>query len=177
MKSLGRFLIVFVVLCLPAVAEDRDLTIFAGAQFPGKITISQVTSGATETITDPTNAGLFGIRFGRARVVGHEETFAYTSKFLDSKSKSVILNSNLLVQAPVPAIKPYVTAGLGTIISWGSGPSDLGTKFGVNYGGGLKIRPAGPVGLRIDARAYSVFGVQSQTLKMGEVTAGILFAF
>src|SRR5262245_11133916 len=100
MKSLGRFLIVFVVLCLPALAEDRDLTIFAGMQFPGKITVSQVTSGTTQTITDPTNASLFGIRFGRAKVFGHEETFAYTSKFLDSNSKSVILNSNLLVQAP-----------------------------------------------------------------------------
>ena len=74
-------------------------------------------------------------------------------------------------------VKPYVTAGLGTIVSWGSGHSDLGTKFAVNYGGGLKIRPAGPVGVRIDARAYSVFGVQIQTLKMGEVTVGVLFAF
>jgi len=177
MKSLGRFLIVFVVFCLPAFAEDNDLTIFAGAQFPGKITVSQVTSGTSQTLTNPGSAGLFGIRFGHAKVWGHEETFAYTSKFLDSNSKSVILNSNLVLQAPVPAVKPYFTAGLGTIISWGSGPSDIGSKFGVNYGGGVKIRPAGPIGLRIDARGYSVFGIQSHTLKMGEVTAGILFAF
>lgn len=177
MKSLGRFLIVFVLLCLPVFAEDSDLTLFAGVQFPGKVTLSQVTSGTTQTLTNPSKAGLFGLRIGHAKVLGHEETFAYTSKFLDSQSKSIILNSNMLLQVPSPVIKPYVTAGFGSIISWGSGPSDLGSKFGVNYGGGIKVRPKGPVGLRIDARAYSIFGVQSHTLRLGEVTAGVLFAF
>jgi len=177
MKSLGRFLLVFLLLCIPAFADNRDITLFVGGQFPGKVTLSEVTQGTTQTIADPTNAGLIGLRYGRARVWGHEETIAYTSKFLDSNSKSLILNSNLVIQAPLPVIRPYATVGAGTIYSWGSGISDLGAKFGVNYGGGIKIRPAGPVGLRIDARGYSLFGVQSQTLKIGEVTVGVLFAF
>ena len=177
MKSLGRFLIVFLLFSLPAFADGHDITIFAGAQFPGAITISNVTSGATQTISSPTKAGLFGLRYGRARIVGHEETIAYTSKFLDSNSKSLILNSNLLVQAPFPVVKPYVTVGAGTIYSWGSGISDLGAKFGVNYGGGIKLRPSGPVGIRIDARGYSLFGIEGNTLKIGEVTVGVMFAF
>jgi hypothetical protein len=63
------------------------------------------------------------------------------------------------------------------MISWGSGISDLGTKFALNYGGGVKVRPSGPVGFRFDARGYSIFGIQSQTLNMVETTVGIFFAF
>ena len=177
MKNLGRFLAVFVLLCVPAFAADNDLTIFGGVQFPGKITLSQATSTVPDIINDPINVGVFGIRYGRAGVFGHEETFAYTPNFLNSNSKSILLNSNFLVQVPAPVIKPYATAGLGSVMSWGSGVSDIGSKFAVNYGGGVKIRPAGPIGVRFDARGYSIFGVQSQTLKMGEVSVGILFSF
>jgi hypothetical protein len=177
MKNIGRFLTVFVLLCVPAFAEDRDFTIFAGGSFPGSISLSQVTSGVTQTLGDPVNSAMFGIRYGRGKVWGHEETFAYTNKFLDDHSQSVILNGNLMIQAPLPVVRPYATAGMGTVISWGSGVSDIGSRFAVNYGGGLKIRPGGPVGIRFDARGYSLFSVQNQTLNIGEVSVGILFAF
>ena len=150
---------------------------FAAVQFPGKISLSNTNTGVTQILDDPANVGTFGLRFGRARVFGHEETVAYTPNFLDSDSKAVIMNSNILVQAPAPVVKPYATAGMGTVISWGTGLGDVGTKFAVNYGGGLKIRPAGPVGVRIDARGYSIFGIQSQTLRVAEVSVGVLFSF
>ena len=177
MKSLGRFLILFVVLSLPAFAEDNELTLFAGGQFPGKINLQSAGSGATQIVNDPFNVGVFGVRFGHVKVWGHEQTFAYTPNFLDSNSKSIILNSNIVIQAPFPVVRIYASAGPGTLISWGSGVTDLGSKFALNYGGGVKVKPAGPVGVRFDARAYSVFSVQSQTLKMFEVTAGVYFAF
>ena len=179
MKNLGRFLAVFVLLCVPAMAQDtsHDLTLFGGVQFPGKITLSRATSTVPDIISDPVNVGVFGLRYGRGKVFGHEETFAYTPNFLSSDSKSIILGSNLLIQAPAPMIKPYVTAGMGTILSWGSGPADIGSKFAINYGGGVKIKPAGPIGIRFDGRGYSVLSVQSQTLKLGEVTVGIVFGF
>lgn len=177
MKNLGRFLAVFVLLCVPAMAEDNDLTLFGGVQFPGKITLSSASSGASQIISDPVNVGVFGLRYGRGKLFGHEETFAYTPNFLSSDSKSILLNSNLLIQAPAPIVKPYVTAGLGTVLSWGTGPADIGSKFSVNYGGGLKFKPEGPIGVRFDARGYSVFSVQSQTLRLGEVSIGVLFGF
>jgi hypothetical protein len=180
MKNLGRFLVVvvFVLLSVPALAQNgnRDLTLFAGAQFPGDISLGTAGTGAG-LLTDPKNVGVFGLRYGRASLFGHEETFAYTPNFLDSNSKSIILSSNLIVQVPTPILRPYATAGLGPMFTWGEGPSDIGTKFFLNYGGGLKVRPAGPVGFRFDARGYSVFGIQDQTLNMVEVSAGILFAF
>ena len=177
MKNLGRFLAVFIMLCVPAMAEDNDLTLFGGVQFPGKITLNGTISGTNQIISDPINVGVLGLRYGRGKVFGHEETFAYTPNFLSSSSKSVILGSNILIQAPAPVFKPYVTAGMGTVLSWGSGASDIGSKFAINYGGGVKIRPAGPIGIRIDGRGYSVFSVQSQTLKLGEVSVGLLFSF
>jgi hypothetical protein len=62
-------------------------------------------------------------------------------------------------------------------MSWGSGPSDIGSKFALNYGGGIKVRPKGPIGVRFDGRNYTVFGVQSQKLNMFEVSVGLLFSF
>lgn len=175
MKSIGRFLIVFVLFSVPVFAGD--FTLFAGGQFPDKISLSRVTSGTTQTLSNPMNAGLFGLRFGSGRVWGHEETIAYAPNFLESSSKAVFLNSNLVLQAPLPVFKPYATAGLGSILSWGSGVGDIGSKFAINYGGGIKLKPAGPVGVRFDARGYSAFGVQDQTLKLGEVSVGVLFSF
>jgi hypothetical protein len=177
MKNIGRFLAVFVLFCVPAFAENRNLTIFGGVQFPGSVNLSDIPSGVTDTLSDPINSGLIGIRYGRGRVWGHEETFAYSTKFLDDNSKSILLNGNLVVQVPTPVVQPYGTAGMGTVITWGSGPSDIGNKFAVNYGGGIKIRPGGPVGIRIDARGYSVFSVYNKTLNIGEVSVGVLFAF
>jgi len=175
MKNLGRFLIVFVLLSVPAFAQD--LTLFGGVQFPGKVTLSSTTSGVNQIISDPINVGVFGARFGSGKAWGHEESFAYTPNFLSSSSKSILLHSNLMLQIPAPVIKPYATAGMGPILSWGSGPSDIGSKFAVNYGGGVKIKPAGPVGVRFDGRNYTVFGVQNQKLNMFEVSVGVVLGF
>jgi hypothetical protein len=177
MKSLGRFLILFVVLSLPAFAEDHELTLFAGAQFPGKLNLQSAGTGGTQILNDPFNVGVFGVRYSKVNVWGHEQSFAYTPNFLDGNSQSILLNSNFVIQAPFPVVRIYATAGPGTMISWGSGISDLGTKFALNYGGGVKVRPSGPVGFRFDARGYSIFGIQSQTLNMVETTVGIFFAF
>lgn len=170
-----------VLFTAPGFSQGRDITLFAGAQFPGKITLNNAvstgSSGAQQILSDPTNTGMFGLRFGHGRVFGGEHTLAYTSKFLDSDSKSFIYNSNLRIQAPLPVVKPYATAGVGTIVSWGDGISDIGSKFAVNYGGGVSIIPASPVGIRFDVRGYAIPKVQSQTLQLAEVSVGIIFAF
>src|SRR5262249_41078449 len=153
---------------LPAMAND--LTIFGGFQHPGKITLQGAVSSAvpttTQIISDPINVGVFGIRVSHGKVWGGEHTIAYTPNFIDSKSKAVIYNSNFMVQAPTPIIKPYATAGAGAFFVSGTGLSDIGSKFAVNYGGGVKVFPAGPVGVRFDARGYTIPSVQSQTLNI-----------
>jgi hypothetical protein len=180
MKTLGFLITALLLFSVPAFSEGNDLTIFAGAQFPGKITLSNAassgTSGATQVITDPKNAGEFGVRFGHGKVFGGEHTLAYAPHFLDSNSKAIIYNSNFRIQAPLPVIRPYATVGMGTIISWGSGVSDIGNKFAVNYGGGIKIMPS-KIGINVGVRGYALPRVQSQTLYITEASVGVNFGF
>ena len=180
MKTIGRLITVLVLFSVPAFSQGKDFTIFAGAQFPGKITLSNApstgTAGATQIISNPKKAGEFGVRFGHGKLFGGEHTVAFSSDFLDGRSKAFIYNSNFRIQAPLPVVRPYVTAGMGTIISWGSGVSDLGSKFAVNYGGGVKIMP-GPVGINFGIRGYAVPSVQKQTLYITEASVGVNFGF
>jgi hypothetical protein len=142
---------------------------------------------------------MFGARFTHGKIVGGEHTLAYAPDFLGGNAKAFFYNSDFMVQAPLPLVRPYAVAGLGTILTWGtnSGQPDLskiGTKFALNYGGGLKIFPAGPVGVRFDIRGYAIPGAslnfpvqnqsvlatvksQSQTLHLLEVGLGVVFKF
>jgi opacity protein-like surface antigen len=86
-----------------------------------------------------------------------------------------------LIQAPLSVVRPYVTAGLGTFYVRGETTSALekitGAKFGINYGGGVKVLPAGPVGVQFDARGYTLRNVQSERLNVIEVSVGVVFSF
>lgn len=198
MKNLRRFLLfVCILITVPAHAQS-DFTILGAAHHQGKLTLTTATqTGSTISNFDPATFGAFGLRFGHAKVYGHEHTIMYAPNFLEANTKAIIYNSNVLIQAPLPKAKPYATAGFGSIISFGTDdqgrPSlgKIGTKFAINYGGGLKVSPAGPVGVRFDIRGYLVPSVKfntptldnqtvqttSQTLHMLEVGAGIVFSF
>lgn len=180
MKNFGCFLVL--VLFVAAVpAQASDLTLFGGAQRPGKLTI-QSAEQTGRTLTDPANFGVFGIRYTGGKFF--EQTFAYSPNFVESETKAVILASNFILQLPLPKVKPYGTIGLGPIFTKGDGIADVGNKFAINYGGGLKITPAGPVGVRIDLRNYTIpnFGreglsIKAETLNMFEVSFGLLFTW
>ena|SRR2546426_4236124 len=177
MKNIGRFLLILCILsAVPAHASD--ITLFGGVQHEGKLTLrNAVQTGAQNVTFDPRTFGAFGIRFGHGKFFGGEHTLAYAPNFIESRMKAVIYNSNLLIQAPVPKVKPYATVGLGGIFTSGDSVFDIGNKFAVNYGGGLKLLPAGPVGIRFDVRGYAIPSVQSQTLNVLEVSVGALFSF
>src|SRR6185295_18384804 len=179
MKTIGRFLIVFAWMSVSAFAAD--VTLFGGYQHQGKISLTDASSGtATKIIKNPFNVGVFGIRAASGKVWGHEETIAYAPNFIDTDSKAFILNSNLLVTVPAPVVKPYITAGIGTFFvreKGMQGISAIGTKFAINYGGGVKLMPAGPVGVRADVRGYTLTGVQSQKMNIVEASLGIVFHF
>lgn len=184
MEKLRCFLsLLFLLLPVPAFAAD--VTLFGGVQHQGKLTFqSAVQSGANLTF-NPKNFGVFGFRAGQGRVIGTEHTLAYAPNFIDSQTKAVMYNSNLIVHVPLPKIRPYGTAGFGSIFSFGNGPGDIGTKLAINYGGGLKILPAGPVGIRFDVRGYTVpsvkvsspTSIQSRTLNLIEASVGVIFSY
>jgi len=180
MRTFGCFLLV--LLAISAIpAQAADLTIFGGFQHQGKITLGSAASGAGDFIFDPRNFGVYGGRVGLGLFgipfIAQEHTLAVAPSFIDTNSKAVIYNSNLMLQAPLIIVKPYATVGVGLIHSSGDTASAFGTKFALNYGGGLKFALFGPLGGRIDVRDYTIPKVQGQTLNVIEVTAGVSFSF
>ena len=65
---------------------------------------------------------------------------------------------NVLLQTPVPiaGITPYFTTG-GGMYRERLG-EDTETSFGLNTGGGAKIRLAGPLRVRFDYRVFTLTG-------------------
>ena len=172
-----RSLLLFLLAFTAVAGNAGDLTLFGGVQRPGKLTLRSVVDG-TPIPLDPRDFGTFGIRISQGRVIGSEHTLAYSPNFISSENSAVIYNSNLLVQAPLPGVRPYATVGLGTV--WIGGDEFeviTGGKFAVNYGGGLKIKLAGPVGAQFDARGYRLLSVQDESLNVLEVSAGLVFTF
>jgi len=169
-------LMLCVFLSLSGALESRagDLTLFTGVQNPGKLTINNV-------VRDPKLGGVFGARFSGGQVIGFEQTLGFSPNFLESGRRAFTTQSNLHVGVPAGHVVPYATAGVGLITTFGDLPlnfGDIGTKFAVNYGGGIKLRNlAGPLGVRFDVRGYSVPGVFSQTLNFIEGSVGLLFSF
>jgi opacity protein-like surface antigen len=211
MKYFCCFLLsVCVLAAIPAYA-DGDITIFGAVQHQGKLTLQSASATVNPCVTfstqcnfNPGSFGVFGARFSHGKIIGGEHTLAYGSNFLGGGAKAFIYNSDLMVQAPLPKVRPYAVAGMGTIFTWGSNSSGqpdfskIGTKFALNYGGGLKIFPAGPVGVRFDIRGYAIPSVafnlttlpgavnqgalatvksQTQTLNLLEVGLGVVFKF
>jgi hypothetical protein len=166
-------------------ASASDITVFGGLQRQGKLTLRSAPSTTVNFLRtiNSTNFGVFGVRFAQGRVFGSEHTLAFAPNFIDADTKAIIYNSNFMVQAPLPVVRPYGTVGLGLIGTSGDGLGVFGTKFAINYGGGVKFVPAGPVGMQIDVRGYSVpstefkvFSTQNQTVNFLEVSVGVVFA-
>lgn len=195
--AMKNFRCVLLLLCISVVSPvfANDITLFGGLQHQGKVALSTrnppcpqppgipcaVSPAGAFQHFNPKNFGVFGVRFAHGRTFGGEHTLAYNPNFVESQTKAVIYNSNLIVQVPLPKVRPYGTFGVGTFFIFGDGITDIGTKFALNYGGGLKIFPSGPIGGRIDVRGYRIPNItdprQDQTLNIFEVSVGAVFSF
>jgi len=179
--TITRCSILFLLVLATAPLRAADFTLFGGVQNLGKLTLQSAVDTTRTIPLDPRTFGTFGIRFSTGGVLGNETTFAYSPNFISSDQNAVILNTNLIVQAPLEDFRPYATAGLGTVYIRGDTISALeavtGGKFAINYGGGVKIKLSGPVGGQFDVRGYTLTGVQSEKLNVIEATVGIVFSF
>ena len=68
--------------------------------------------------------------------------------------------------------RPYATAGGGLFYSGGDEIASFGSKYNFNYGAGLMVEFAGPIGLRFDARTYSIRGIDDHPLNLLEASTG-----
>jgi hypothetical protein len=164
-------------LCYPAFGAD--ITAFVGGARPGSINI--------DSFQQSLDSGpVYGVRAAADFVpmLGHEHTLAFSSDYLFpkgslsiSQAKGFTYSSNLILNFPSRRIVPYATAGLGIIHQYGDKNLPVGTKFALNYGGGLKFpKILGPLGFRFDTRIYSAIGLGGSSLNMVEVTGGLLIS-
>jgi hypothetical protein len=180
--TLALFLIC--VISSTSSASILDLTLFGGTQNPGKLTFSSASSSTGNLVQtfDPKTFGVFGARLGHGGIIGGEHTLAYAPNFLDSSTHAFIYHSNLRVQPTISFVKPYVTAGVGLVATGGSSLADFGTKFGFNYGGGVKLGKGG-LGFVLDVRGYAVPKVTvagftgQERLDFLQTTVGVNFGF
>jgi hypothetical protein len=135
-----------------------DATIFTGFQKAGNLTLSNAIPTVGGAIASHTDwGGVFGGRISVGKVLGFEQSFGYSPHFLKSDLHSFNAQSNLMLNIPISHFTPYATGGIGLINTWGSSILTFGTKFSVNYGGGIKLnRLFGPVGIRFDLRGYTI---------------------
>ena len=151
-----------------------DVTIYTGFQNPGKLTVDNI-------VRDTKLGAVVGGRISGGKVIGFEQTLAYSPNFLQSGNRAFNTQSNLVLGIPTGLITPYGTVGAGLITTSSNSVfnfSDFGTKFTINYGGGIKFNHLiGPVGLRFDARGYTIPKVFNQTLNFVEGTIGIMLSW
>jgi hypothetical protein len=175
-----RISLTLVLFCLLApCSQAADLSFFIGGIKPGSIKYRDA-----KTMLDA--SPIFGARFATYFVpsFGMEHTLAFSSDYLFPGSLSgikstrgFVYNTNLIFNLPVKKVVPYITVGAGLIHQFGGSDLPVGTKFGFNYGGGLKFpHIAGPLGLRFDARGYSA-GIITRNVNMLEMSGGILLSF
>jgi hypothetical protein len=171
----GACLSILILLFWLPAAGAQDVTLFLGGAVPGSFSAGNIT-------TKLDNGHIWGFRLSTSIVplFGLEHTVAFSSDFLFPKNAAdikdangFVYNSNAILNLPLGKLSPYGTAGIGLIRQYGSQELPVGTKFAVNYGGGLKARRRlGPLGLRFDARGYSVKG-----LNIFEFSAGLLISW
>jgi hypothetical protein len=175
---LSAALCIAALLALPCRAAD--LTFYVGGVRPGSITVQNVRASLD-------SSPIFGFRVSTNFVphFGMEHTLAFSTDYLFPRNivtdiqdaRGFVYNSNLIFSIPVKHAVPYITAGVGLIHQYGSDQVPVGTKFAVNYGGGVKFpRLAGPFGLRFDMRGYTATGIFSNKLNMLEVSGGIILS-
>jgi len=168
----GLFLFASSMFSLSLLAAD--VTIYTGFQNPGKLTIDNV-------VRDTKLGAVVGGRISGGKIIGFEQTFAFSPNFLESVNRAFNSQSNLVLGIPTGHVTPYGTVGLGLITTSSKAIFDFrefGTKFTVNYGGGIKLNNlAGPVGFRFDIRGYTVPKVFNQTLNFVEGTIGIMLSW
>jgi hypothetical protein len=138
------------------------LALFALAAMPA--TASADITGFLGLNTAPKNRPVQGFAVGAGMlIVGFEFEYAQTNQDLDEAAPRLrTYMFNGLVQTPVPiaGMQFYATAGGGVYRETLGEITDVfsETHVGINVGGGVKMKLAGPLRLRLDYRVFTLRG-------------------
>ncbi len=193
-----RLLVGFFFLCAgSAWAQSGEVWFSLGSSLLSNTGLGTQSPTGTKNDFKVDNGFKFALRFGfnTSDYMGHEMQYAYSRTHLISggvNTGGMAIHQggyNFLVYALKNGsrIRPFGTGGVhfanyvppGASASYGQGS----TKFGVNYGGGVKVRVTDTLAVRFDLRRYETpkpnFGLLQREgwLHQTEVSAGIGYLF
>lgn len=171
----------FILLCVfflsPLSAQASDLSLFAGWTDVGSL---RTVAGQVNL----SNFNVFGVRWEKDFfiVFGFENTLSFSSGSVmatqGENNGGLSYNGNLVLNLPVRRTLPYVTLGIGVLHRFGTSFPDVGSSFTFNWGAGLKLRGlAGPMGVRIDYRRVTLYGVLDENVRTHEISGGVMFTW
>jgi opacity protein-like surface antigen len=169
-------------LLLPAVSAraDSEVVFVGGASISGDISVLQNGLDFKSVEAAIKNSPLFGARIGTYRFpIGLEGSLVYSpsgltggafNNLVQAKANILYTEANLLLIVLPGPVAPFVTGGVG-LHYLDFNVADLAsfskTKFGYNFGGGLKVSAA-RLALRVDVRDHVT------TVGLGDAGLGIL---
>jgi hypothetical protein len=196
-----KLTLLFLLVCTtPAWAQYGEMWVSAGQNFftnKGLGTLASI-GGSKDDVSLSNGFRLgFRIAFNGDTLAGHEVQYAYNRTQLQIGTGSSATKQGMAVHMggynyllyanhEGNRVRPFATGGVGfaNYTPPGSSAAQGGgsNKFGVNYGGGVKMRVAGNFGARFDIRQYTTpkpFGLPlaSGWIRINEVSAGFGFLF
>ena len=174
---MNKFILVGVFFLSSLTAKASDLSLFAG----------WTDVGSLETVAGQVNLSnfnVFGVRWEKDFffVLGFENTLSFSSGSVlateGENNGGLNYNGNLVLNLPVRRVLPYFTLGMGVLHRFGTSFPDVGSRFTFNFGAGLKLRGLlGPMGVRVDYRRVTAYGVLDENAKTHEISGGVMFTF
>jgi hypothetical protein len=184
MKKIAVVTFFLMTVCAVQAQAAGDASFFVGYLNPGDLNLANV-QGALKLNGTVAFGGRFEFDF--AKILGVEQNIAFSPSIFDNNAVSgttlkdargLLYSSNLVINAPIRRFVPFATAGVGLVHPFNLNVNSVGTKFAINYGGGVKLeRLAGPVGLRFDVRGWTAPDIFKNTLNMLEVSGGVVFTW
>jgi opacity protein-like surface antigen len=179
-----------------AFAQVGEISVSGGgARFGGGSSGTETTGPGAAPITVGGGFRLdIRLTLNTYRFFGHEFGYGYTrSTYHLPVSGDVNVPQHQgyydFLVYPIPEgkrIRPFATGGVGFASFFPPGASayygNQITKFGINYGGGIKARVSSIIGVRFDIRQYNTghpfqFPNQSGRLLQTAYTGGVAFIF
>jgi len=189
MKISSILLTAAILLAVASSLQAGEIILYGSTQKAGKLKFSSIPE-IPEDLLEGERGSVFGVRLSSGRIIGFEQNISYSPRFAKEGVKAFQMDSNLLVQAPGRVV-PYATAGIGFIVTWGKDFPDsldpeeiaaaafsFGSKFSVNYGGGIKFRRIlGPLGFNFDLRGFTVPNASDGSLNFIQMSFGAVFTW
>lgn len=141
-RAIAPFVTALVMLAASATPARADITAFLGmSPTPERHTVKGFSGGLS------------------LLVVGFEFEYSHLGEdTLEALPGLKTYSGNVLLQTPVEikGTQFYATAGAGGYQEYLAASDE--TNFGLNFGGGIKVRVLGPVRLRLDYRVFRLEG-------------------